>query len=145
MKRLFAIVVAAMMLFSIPTFAADLDLSSMSTEELVELQDKIKAELDSRGYSANDSTISEGTYRAGIDIKTGSFKVTATKVTGYFFVVTLYADQESYDNGKPINNNGNDGFLSEGDEATFTLTDGMILVISGGSGSIEETSPSWVP
>ena len=77
-KSILAIGLGMSLLLSTPVMAdvPDIDLASMSTEDLVSLRDSINAEIANKG---GDNIIGEGVYTIGVDIKAGNFKVTPMK------------------------------------------------------------------
>lgn len=76
-KNVLGILCGACLLVATPVMASDIDLASMSTEDLVALKDSINEEIVNRG---GDNIIGEGTYVVGTDIKAGNFKVTPVKI-----------------------------------------------------------------
>ena len=136
MKRLFAIVMAAVMLFSIPAFAADLDLSGMTTEELVALQDSIQTELNSRGYNKNDE-IATGVFVVGQDIRAGIFSYEAIEDTTLF----VYENSEKYNSREPLSTI----LIFKGQNGTISLADNQVMEIVSGRGRLSDDKPSWAP
>ena len=67
-KSILAIGLGMSLLLSTPIMAdvPDIDLASMSTEDLVSLRDSINAEIANKG---GDNIIGEGVYTVGTDIK----------------------------------------------------------------------------
>ena len=149
MKKLCALFLAAVMSLIIvgTAFAAEVDLSSMSMDGLVALRNDITLELESR-LIFDDNRIGEGIYIVGKDIRSGYYEFTVTQMADNtsFVIIELYEDQNHYDNKEKINNDGNTGYLkSIGDMMSINLSDGMILTIRKGSGTIQEVKPAWAP
>lgn len=72
--------------------APDIDLASMSTEDLVSLKNSIDSEIATRG---GDNIISQGIYEVGVDIKTASFKLTSVQNADYTSTyIDLYNSKE---------------------------------------------------
>ena len=70
MKRFLIWVVLVLVLFSIPGSADNVDISSMTFEELVELRDYINERLQTL-YPDYDYILTSGDYFVGIDIPEG--------------------------------------------------------------------------
>lgn len=127
---------AAMLTFAIPTSAAEIDLTSMSIEELSDLQGMISAEIANRG---GDNKIPSGDYITGKAIREGTFKV------------TCLALEEDYDHCrvmvKEIESKDTTSFttLAIGESVNVTLTEGTRLVLCEGDFSICESTSSWAP
>lgn len=102
MKRLSAMLLILCMM---PVFAwADIDLSSMTYEELRELQEKIAAEIVKRPeWKGVD--VSPGNWRVGPDIPPGAYSVTLKDSRGScFFAVWGYAVNDYTTNGGLVYN-----------------------------------------
>lgn len=149
MKRKILTLLATMTFISTPVYAsADIDISSLSVEQLIDLRSKINATIAENG---GDNLIGMGKYVVGVDIKEGTFSFQCTKNAQYGFInVLTYPSQEEYDkyhsgdsdseyevsqlyyNEEPANQNS----------ATVKLTEGMVLELSD-EAIIEEINPSW--
>ena len=70
-KNVFGILCGACLLVATPVMASDIDLASMSTEDLVALKDSINEEIANRG---GDNIIGEGTYVSEQTLKLGLSK-----------------------------------------------------------------------
>ena len=83
MKKLIAFAVAAVLLFS---FAMAEDLSAMTMAELIELRDRINAEIMSR--AGDGFTLDVGVWEVGKDLPEGHWSITADKdnVFGWGYV-----------------------------------------------------------
>jgi len=67
----------AIMLFAMPVFADNFDLSQMTLEELTELQKMVTLEIANRTREASpfrDDEIGSGEYYAGVDIEAGVYE-----------------------------------------------------------------------
>lgn len=92
MRKIIAIFVGLLMLFSIPALGEEFNLSSMTIDELIELRNTIDNEIGSRiGFP--DRQIGTGQYIVGEDIAAGKYE----------FVCTLVNVQESASGGKGHN------------------------------------------
>lgn len=148
-KNVLGIVSGLCLLITTPVMASDIDLTSMSTEDLVALKDSINTEIANRG---GDNVIGEGTYTVGTDIKSGNFKVTPMK--GYDGYTTFYVfkDSAEYEDYKGGNYDAGDCVIDlesyeEGnnDSGNLVLKDGEILYVYRGNAVIEEVNPFWKP
>lgn len=72
MKRILALALGFLMTFSVPALSEEFDLSSMSFDELVELRNRIDAEIG--------SPIGTGQYIVGEDIEAGKYEFICTFV-----------------------------------------------------------------
>lgn len=81
MKKL---LIFAIVLFMIPIAAADdgIDLSALSYAQLVDLQQRISAEIVTRP-EWKEVTVPGGTWTVGKDIPAGEYSISATKTGGY--------------------------------------------------------------
>jgi len=77
-KLLVAVLAACMMIISVGAAWADsIDLSGYTNEEIIELQDKVQAEVLNR-HIEKTAALPVGTYVAGKDIPVGSYIYTVT-------------------------------------------------------------------
>lgn len=86
MKKILSLLIATVLL-SVPTFAADIDITALSDTELVELDNKIQTELKIRQLDDLE-IIQPGDYVVGVDIKEDSYMFTPVdkeKDTSYIF------------------------------------------------------------
>ena len=81
MKKL---LILAIVLFMIPIAEADdgIDLSALSYAQLVDLQQRISAEIVTRP-EWKEVTVPSGTWTVGKDIPAGEYSISATKTGGY--------------------------------------------------------------
>ena len=79
MKKLLAAVLTAIMLFAQVAVAEGIDLSSYSTEELIELKLSIDEELHLRD-EITDNYLYQGKYRVGEDFDAGRYVFKCVKV-----------------------------------------------------------------
>lgn len=126
--------------------APDIDLASMSTEDLVSLKNSVDSEIATRG---GDNIISQGVYAVGVDIKAASFKLTSVQNADYTSTyIDLYNSKEDMDNNKEI-----DTYIVHYDaeesgtvrSLNLNLKEGQIINITGDDMVIEEVNPSWKP
>lgn len=96
-KNVLGILCGACLLVATPVMASDIDLASMSTEDLVALKDSINEEIANRG---GDNIIGEGTYVVGTDIKAGTFKVTPVKEYDGYTSFYIFKDSSEYEDYK---------------------------------------------
>ena len=137
MKKIIAIVFA-IMITTCSVFAADIDLSSLSLDELLELRTQLN-EIINEQIPA-DNTIGEGRFLVGSDIKEATFNFTCIDESIDIFV---YNSPEELK--KNIFSYINHVSLEKGEAGTVTLKDGQLLKIEDGNALIEEVKPSWAP
>lgn len=142
-------IITGCLLAATPVMASDIDLTSMSTEDLVALKDSINTEIANRG---GDNVIGEGVYIVGTDIKAGSFKVTAMKGYDGYTTFYIFKDSAEYEEYKGGNYDVGDCVVDldsyeEGDidSGNLTLKEGEVLYVYRGNAVIEEVNPSWKP
>lgn len=70
MKRLVTILLVVLLIFAFTCSAEEIDLTSMTFDELVELRDQIDKQLQAL-YPEYDYILTEGNYFVGIDIPEG--------------------------------------------------------------------------
>lgn len=143
MKKILSFVVV-MMLFSISAFAVgeniEQDLSAYTLEELTELRNSIDAEINNRLSDFSSDLIYMGEYVVGIDIKSGIYLLEGASDDEYFSF-DLYADKDKERNDLICSE-----ILSDGEQYYVELTDGMLLSVDNGKGTvIPWTKPSWAP
>lgn len=131
-----------------PVLAEEYDVSSLTTEELITLLKDVQLELTERIGLVENNRIGQGVYVVGRDIKAGTYDF-------------LCLDTETYDSGDAWNTISlytvaEDG-VSQGkllwfisgtainEHCVLNLSEGTILSISGCSGLLTETRPSWAP
>ena len=125
--------------------AADIDLTGMSLDELVELQNNIVAEIDSRTNDGKD-VIPCGVYVVGTDIKEGSFKL-STDEDNYTDVL-VFEDEDTYKTYAADHKAVNplfSAFVGLSGSTTVNLKTGEVLYIYSGEMIIEESNASWMP
>ena len=144
MKRFLTVLVllvllATMVAFALPALAEEADYKSMSTDELIALNQKIVDELTSRG-EAQAAPIGKGDYVVGKDIKAGTYTFTCTEPSKRNDVTTVQV----------WNSDRSDCLINQSLELNETqylpLVDGQVLSIYYGSGTIQPSvKPSWAP
>ena len=150
MKRKILTLLATRMFISTPVYAsADIDISSLSVEQLIDLRSKINAVIAENG---GDNLIGMGKYVVGIEIKEGTFSFQCTKNAQYGFInVLTYPSQEEYDKRHSGEADSeyevsqlyyNEEEPDNQNSATVKLTKGMVLELSD-EAIIQEINPSW--
>lgn len=126
MKKLLAAL--SVSLFLLPACALSaLDLTTMTTDELVTLRDQVAAELSMRG-SASSVTVPIGVWRIGEDIPAGAWMLSAIDDRYTHIVIGPTVDPNGITMDKYAS--GNSGFfLSRGDACRVTLRAGDFLFI----------------
>lgn len=122
---------------------ADLDLQSMSLEDLVLLKDKVNEEIAAKG---GNNVLGAGIYEVGKDIKAASFRLTCYEATDYAYV-TLYKNSEDMDNEKSIIRKLFDYEEDQKsqDIVTLNLKEGEILKTTGPVIIENEEKSFWAP
>ena len=123
MKRLFAVLLS-IVIISGSCYAADIDLSGMSTDELISLRTAIVQELIDRG-DLQTAAVPAGEYTVGTDIPVGSYTITTKEI-----LVTITIND--YDQMYVVSPDSSVGkvTLSEGDK--FTCSSNIELQKYGG-------------
>lgn len=140
MKRLLSLTAVICLLISYAAFASDIDLTSLSDDDLQDLKFKVDAEVDSRGIGKSD-VLSEGLYTIGEDIKEGTYVFycldlpTHNDLTARLY---WYASKEDYDNNESIDSTP----MKLGNTLRLELTEGMVLKVEYQSVGIKEDTPS---
>lgn len=138
MKKFFVCLLALLMS---ATCIAEVDLSSMTTDELFVLDDQIWAEISER-EGANDR-ISTGVYIVGKAIRPGTYDFLIVEAEEDNTVAIYNVDED----GKLNGNNRTWGAWDSpvGTHITINLSEGQALYIECCSGLIKEVKPSWAP
>lgn len=141
MKKVLVIILV-FMIFTSVSFADGIDLSTMTTEELISLHEELDAVLEDRFVCKLD-TIYTGNYIVGKDIKEGSYLFSCTKVgKANFWILTTYESKEEYENLNSLAHQN----LRIGDQCQINLTEGLVLEIGDGFGTIQMLEKqSWAP
>lgn len=142
MKKLIALILVGCMAFSISVLAADLDLSSMSTDELIALRKQITEEINARTMDES-GRINTGTYIVGTDIRAGLWDVSDPQPEdgGTSVWIATYEDREAEKDGHNMDMH----YLHDGETASISLIDGTLLCIGSGSLLLSEANASWMP
>ena len=125
MKKIAGIILAAA-LFAIPVYAADIDIASLSDEELQEVQTDISEELSDRA-SETSEVLTGGDYTGGKDIKAGRYIFTLPEDSeDHAALVCLLANKEdTEDSDKELES----GWVDERNNLCFAIADGQVLRI----------------
>lgn len=138
MKKLIALFLSVV-LFAFPVFAADLDLSSLSDEELLAISSAVQAELKSRNIS-EENCIKKGAYVVGTDIAAGSYVLTGTLEGEEYTDVYVYASMDDYHEYHSLESN----YLKGKESVNVQFTDGTVVYFSKDT-LIEKTSTPFAP
>lgn len=119
MKRILALV---LVLISLVGFASaeTIDISGMSSDELIALRDAINAEIVSRGIE-KEVNVPAGTYTVGEDIPAGTYTIRTSALMISFYT---YDANGNYDEMHMVQPSSPIGKL--------TVTDGQKIEIVGG-------------
>lgn len=135
MKKLLVSILLCSALFALPVMAADIDLGSMTLEELQELDALVEAEILAKG---GGEVIGAGLYEAGKDIKAGDFELKSGN--GKSSTVILFPSKESADSDSRYLAYE---FLSDGKGLTIGMQDGYVLYLDGSLYIKQLEAPSW--
>ena len=141
MKR-FLVLVTILLLAATPS-VAEIDLSGMSTEELISLRQQIDELLNKQRQQLDElldegNTIYSGVYVTGKDIASGKYTFTCNSLIEDYRYMTMLVytgnetsgDFERYD-------------ISLGEELYLNLPEGVAVEISHGTAVIKNVSPNW--
>lgn len=107
------------------------DIENMELDELLELKEMVNEAIEKKGGS---NLLPEGKYIVGVDIEAGQYNFTAKEES----VIGIYETAESEDNM-------DGGYLYPDDIFGINAKDGMMIWISHGSGTLDETVRSFAP
>lgn len=141
MKRIFAFILSFLVfLFAASAIAEEMDISSLTLDELIELQGKITSRIN-EALSASSDVIYMGEYVGGVDIKPGRYLVTGLEEK-FQFGMCLYADTSAMDSDDYLINKG----LFGGETYDLEIEEGMVLEVYRGSAIVtSHAKPSWAP
>lgn len=126
-----------------PVKASDIDLSSMSADELTILRDSVVQALADK---SGDNIITQGLYEVGTDIKATNFKVfyygNSTDDTDCvnFYIYNSKEDYDNYTSDSQLLI-----YADDKDGGILNLKEGQYISVSTGAAVIEEINPSWQP
>lgn len=129
MKKLTTLILALALILA-PAAMAEIDLSGMSFDELVDLQYQLNMAIwASDGWQ--EVEVPAGTYYIGVDIPEGRWTISST---GSALTSLLYSDET----GSMITD-----MLSADESINWALVDGTMLVIEWGSVKFTPYIPSF--
>ena len=123
MKKI-ACIILATALFAMPVYAADIDRTSMSDEELLDIQTRADEETSNSSLEVS-AVLSGGKYVGGEDIKTGRYVFTPVQ-TRESSLIYLYDNMDDCANDE---NELESGWVSKHENMSFYISDGQVLVI----------------
>lgn len=137
MRKFLAILIVGLMC-AIPAMAENVDISSMSLEELFQLKTSIQEEITAR-IGKNPMNIASGKYIVGTDIKAGYYILVVDSVAVKYVDLSLIWLDESRDDVWEQ--------LREGESYYLHLEDGMKMVLENVSSAHLEaiSAPEWAP
>lgn len=129
-KSLIISTISAAVILSSIVYASDIDLKSMSDEEITQLYSDVEQELVDRNINKS-SDLLPGTYVGGVDIPVGGYDISIESPDG-FFTMELIGINKNTPNYYNCEN------LSPNDTGSFhvSIQDGYTLVTSGRSATI---------
>lgn len=137
MKKII-VTLLALMLLTVFTVAAGapsgIDLTAYTLDELIEIRNAVIDEIDTRLEIDSSDEMYQGQYTVGTHIKAGTYLFTST---ADYFSFHLYTDETQDD---LICNTS----LALGEQYYVELTDGMLLYVYNGKGTVTPwAKPSW--
>jgi len=145
MKRSLAVALVLLLCFiAVSAFAEEIDLGSMSLDELQTLHRRINEEVSSR-FPPESSPFGSGVYIAGKSIKLGSYTFTVTETFGIVSFVQVWQSEEDYAEGSSASSYDEITLNAAGQIVTLNFTEGTVIVINNASGVISPVIASWVP
>ena len=97
LKVMVSVILCTVML-NTSIYASEIDLSSLSMEQLIDLRTSINTFIAENG---GENVIGKGTYEVGVDIMPGYYKIVCSKNAGYGFInVETYPTKEEYENNE---------------------------------------------
>lgn len=140
MKKIIVASVLAVSLCCVPAMASgDIDLTTMSLEELKELQTELTKEIINKG---GYEVFPAGAYVAGTDIEAGSYTLISDDELSanvrIFDSKAMYTLSASTEEAKPTF----EMMIVDGETATANLSDGQVLVTDD-SLYITKSAGSW--
>lgn len=148
MKQVFTVLLVLMLCMTTTLAESAIDVSSLTTDELLVVFADVQKELESRIGASENNQIGQGIYVVGKDIKAGAYRFTCLETGTYedgtqrnaFYIYQLEDDGVSQ--GKTL------WYLfdaAQNAQATFTLSEGTIFEIWNCSGFLTEIHPAWAP
>jgi hypothetical protein len=139
MKRITVLLLLITMLIGTAS-AESIDVGTMSIEELIELHEIIRKELESRIDTSEPSLIGSGKYLVGTMLKPGTYRFVSMSSdrSDSKCVVNILADEDD-----SIFTAWYTGYITIGESAVLTLEDGNVLIVDSGSGRLTAFEPTW--
>ena len=144
MRKLVLVLLLVLTVFCNMAYAEDIDLTSMSLEELVELHKTIDAEIDAR-IGCEESLIPSGMYVAGKSINSGSYVISGND-DHYGIDVSTFASEETYRQAMAEDDDSLilfESYVTEENSAFVKLEDGMVLYLDE-TAIIEQATADWM-
>lgn len=143
MKKVCLLVTLVLVVFAFSSVAEQIDLKSMSDDELIAMKDAISEEMIERGIEI-DTVFYPGTYVCGVDIRPGVYYLYG-RSDNMIFTVARYKTEENAKNG----HNGDKAYVKHDETYRLDVKDGDVFVVDllGMIGviGIRTTKPVWAP
>ena len=151
MKRLAkytALVLAVLSVFVCVGLAEGIDISSLSDDDLLAMNESIDREIEARGLSEL-SVLPAGVYVVGKDIKDGNYCLVGKDRASTILVFSKEAFDSYVENGSSTENQPDANpevnfFVNPGTEGFIGLEEGQVLKLFYPC-YIEEADESWMP
>ena len=122
MKKIVCLILAVLLL-TVPVYAADVDLDSLTDDELQELQARVNEAVNQRGLNGA-AILPRGNYYIGKDIAAGTYVVMDGDLTDDDFTQLMFYDSEE----DVQKRKGHDSRLANaGESIRVDLPDGLIM------------------
>ena len=122
-----------------PVFGSDVDVSSLSDEELLSLSNAIQTELKIHNIS-EENCIKKGAYIVGTDIAAGSYVLTGILEGEEYTDVYVYASMDDDHEYRSLESN----YLKGKESVNVQFTDGSVVYFSKDT-LIEKSSTPFAP
>lgn len=148
MRKLIAFTLFFLFAFSASVMAESVDLTTMTTDELLAFRERLNAEINDR-LGDDKSLIVDGVYVAGVDIKPGMYRISCVAAfDDREFIVNLFESKENYqiyDKSRWSNASYrlSQAPLLVGGTTIVNLTEGVTIEIYNGIGRMEAVQPDW--
>lgn len=150
MKKLLKYTVLVIVILSVFVSAGlgeEIDISSLSDDELLTINETVKQEMSAREL-LELPIIPVGTYVVGEDIKEGNYSITGKGQQTILIVHTIESYEAFVENGYSAQDvpeaKGETLIIPAGDKGYVGLSVGYVLRVVY-SGYIEEANESWMP
>ena len=149
MRKLFALMLALLMVFSCAAAKPQYDFSDLTMEELAEAHRQIEEEIERR-FAGVESVLPSGLYVGGETIRAGSYVLFTDETydTNKEYVeVYLFSDMDQYDQYRDTMLNKVAVFHTtlEKEQSAFVTIEKDMVLFTDKAVFIKEAGASWLP